>query len=329
MTSPGYPPIDTEIQRNFGSQLAAIHAQTAAMSPEEFRQQPGGGWTPDLSHGGRIKAQEFSIDSASGDVQLPTLILSPVDGEGPFPCIYYVANGGKMFQDAKVALTSSDTAWVADLGLVLVSVSPRVGPEHPHPAQVDDAYAGLQWILDHADELNVDRSRILLMGKSGGGGVAAALGLYLRDIGGPAIAGQMLIYPMLDDRLINPSSNYDVPPWTARDNQIGWQSILGDATGGPDVSAYAAAARADGLEGLPPTYVEVGSSEVFRDEAIDYAARLARAGGSVELHSYMGGVHAFEIMCPGTALADICLAVRTDYLRRALAALRVDASVSS
>jgi len=328
MSDPEYPPLDSEIMRTYGAELAAIQAQTAAMSPEEFQQQPGGDWTPDLSHGGRITAREFSIDSASGDVQLPTLIVSPVDSEGPLPCIYYVANGGKMFQDAKMALTSSDTAWVTDLGLVLVSVSPRVGPEHPHPAQVEDAYAGLQWILEHADELNVDRSRILLMGKSGGGGVAAALGLYVRDIGGPAIAGQMLIYPMLDDRLINPSSNYDVPPWSARDNQIGWRAILGDATGGPDVSAYAAAARAESLEGLPPTYVEVGSSEVFRDEAIDYAARIARAGGSVEVHSYMGGVHAFEIMCPETALADICLAVRTDYLRRALAALHDEARVA-
>jgi acetyl esterase/lipase len=328
MSTPQYPPLDSEFMRTYGPELLEQHAQTALLSPEEFRQLPGGVWAPDLSHGGRIAARETSILSASGSEQLPTLVLSPVEGEGPFPCVYYVANGGKMWQDAKMALTSSDTAWVADLGLVLVSVSSRVGPEHPHPAQVEDAYVGLQWIVEHADELNVDPSRIVLMGKSGGGGVAAALGLYARDLGGPAIAGQMLIYPMLDDRLDNPSSNYDVPPWSARDNQIGWRAILGDATGGPDVSPYAAAARAEDLEGLPPTYVEVGSSEVFRDESIEYAARIAKAGGSVELHSYMGGVHAFEIFGPGTKLAELCLAVRTDYLRRALEALRDGTSVA-
>jgi acetyl esterase/lipase len=75
--------------------------------------------------------------------------------------------------------------------------------------EAEDAYAGLKWIVEHADELNVDPARIIVMGTSGGGGIAAALCLYARDQGGPAVAHQILIYPLLDDRMENPSST----PW--------------------------------------------------------------------------------------------------------------------
>jgi acetyl esterase/lipase len=329
MTSHDYPPIDAEIAQTVWPILLEQQKQGAQLTDEQFQQQVASGyglWDPDLSHGGRIQARESTISSASGNEKIPVLVLSPTDGEGPFPCLYYTANGGKMQHSAKVGLTSTDTAWVAELGIVLVSIAPRVGPEHPHPAQVEDAYAGLQWIVEHADELRIDPAKIIIMGKSGGGGVAATLALYARDHGGPSIANQMLIYPMIDDRTDNPSSHFDVPPWTASNNRVGWKAILGDSAGGGDVSPYAAAARAENLEGLPPTYVEVGSAEVFRDESLDYGARLARAGVPVEVHSWMGGFHAFEIMAPASKVAEACLMVRTNYLQRALFSLSTSTS---
>ena len=123
---------------------------------------------------------------------------------------------------------------------------------------------------------------------------------------------------MIDDREITVSSGFENATWPGASNRVGWGAILGDAVGGPDVSPYAAAARATDLEGLPATYMEVGGSEVFRDEDIDYATRLGHAGVPTELHVWVGGFHGFEIWAPDSEIGRATLDARTSYLRRAL-----------
>lgn len=136
-----------------------------------------------------------------------------------------------------------------------------------------------------------------------GEGIAAGVALLARDRGGPALTRQVLIYPMLDDRNVEaPADASPVQTWSYDDNVTGWGALLGDAAGGPDVSAYAAPARATDLSGLPATYVMVGDLDIFRDEDVAYAARLAQAGVEVELHLHPGGPHAFELFAPTTAL---------------------------
>lgn len=272
----------------------------------------------DLSHGGQIEAQSRTIKVTPDGPELPAIILRPAGRTEALPCLYYTANGGKIIQSPGMALGDVEKQWVVDLGLVLVSISPRVGPEDPHPAQVEDAYAGLVWVSEHADEIGIDPDKILVYGKSGGGGVAAATALMARDRGGPALSHQILIYPMIDDREITVSSGFENATWPGASNRVGWGAILGDAVGGPDVSPYAAPARATDLEGLPATYMEVGGSEVFRDEDIDYATRLGHAGVPTELHVWVGGFHGFEIWAPDSEIGRATLNARTSYLRRAL-----------
>ena len=272
----------------------------------------------DLTHAGRIEAQSRTIQVTPDGPALPAIILRPAGRAEALPCLYYTANGGKIIQSPGMALGDVEKQWVVDLGLVLVSISPRVGPEDPHPAQVEDAYAGLVWVSEHADELGIDRDNIMVYGKSGGGGVAAATALMARDRGGPALTHQILIYPMIDDREITVSSGFENATWPGASNRVGWGAILGDAVGGPDVSPYAAPARAIELAGMPPTYMEVGGSEVFRDEDIDYATRLGHAGVPTELHVWVGGFHGFEIWAPDSEIGRATLDARTSYLRRAL-----------
>jgi acetyl esterase/lipase len=260
----------------------------------------------------------MTIPSASGRDELPVLILRPRGVHGPLSCIYYTANGAKMQQSSRVAVTDYEPQLVNELDVDFISILPRVGPAHPHPAQVEDVYAGLMLIAENCERLNVDPARIMVAGKSGGGGIAAATALYARDQGGPAINHQILIYPMLDDRAVTVSSAYDVAPWTADNKRVGWSSILGESAAGADVSPDAAAARATNLVGLPATYVEVGSREVFRDEDLEYALRLAQAGVPVEIHSWQGGFHAFEFGGPEANMSRACHAARTSYFQRAL-----------
>jgi acetyl esterase/lipase len=156
---------------------------------------------------------------------------------------------------------------------------------------------------------------------SAGGGLAAATALLARDRGGPHLVGQLLIYPMLDDRNDSASAAQmaGVGSWDRTANATGWWAYLGDRAGGPDVPGHAAPARVEDLGGLPPAFVDVGSAETFRDEDVAYAERLWRCGGDAELHVWPGGCHAFDFLAPEAMLSRNARATRVRWLTRVLA----------
>jgi acetyl esterase/lipase len=160
----------------------------------------------------------------------------------------------------------------------------------------------------------VDPARIAVMGDSAGGGLAAGVCLLARDRGGPPVAQQLLIYPMLDDRAQMPDPQL-LPflTWTYDDNVTGWAALLGDSAGTDAVSPYAAPARATDVSGLPDTYIDVGDLDIFRDEDITYAQRLADAGVPTELHLHPGCPHAFETLA---RKADVSRRAISDRMRR-------------
>jgi acetyl esterase/lipase len=221
-------------------------------------------------------------------------------------------HGGGMIAGTVALHDRLIAGYAGDSGVPLLAVDYRRAPEDPHPAPVEDCYAGLAWLTEHAAELGVDAGRIAVMGESGGGGLAAGTALLARDRSLP-VARQILVYPMLDDRTT--TDDPALAPflgWSADDNYTGWHALLGDAAGGPEVSSYAAPARASDLSGLPPSYVEVGELDLFRDESVDYARRIAAAGASVELHVHPGCPHGFELIAPDSAVAR---RARADRLR--------------
>jgi acetyl esterase/lipase len=190
---------------------------------------------------------------------------------------------------------------------VIVSVDYRLAPENPFPAPQEDNYAGLLWLAEHADELNVDPVRIVVMGESAGGGLAASLAQMARDRGGPRLAGQVLIYPMLDWRTGGPDDRWNNAHtgefiWTHTKNQFGWTSLRGDYRPADHRKGWFSPALAEDLAGLAPAYIATGSLDLLLDEDLDYARRLIDAGVPCELHVYPGAIHAFE-MVPDTALA--------------------------
>ncbi|HET7665201.1 MAG TPA: alpha/beta hydrolase [Mycobacterium sp.] len=204
--------------------------------------------------------------------------------------------------------------YVARSGVPMLMVDYRIAPEHPHPTPAEDCYAALRWLAANAATLGVDPTRIAVMGDSAGGGLAAAICLLARDRGGPPVAQQLLIYPMLDDRAPTPDPQL-VPflTWTYDDNITGWGALLGESAGADMVSAYAAPARAADLTGLPAAYIDVGDLDIFRDEDITYARRLSGAGVPTELHLHPGCPHAFEALARG---ADVTQRAISDRIRR-------------
>ncbi len=220
------------------------------------------------------------------------------------PALLWIHGGGMVMGD----LDQSD-AYCTDvahtLGVLVVSVDYRVAPEHPFPAPVEDCYAALLWLRRSAADLGVDAARIAIGGSSAGAGLAAGLALIARDRGEVSVAYQHLIYPMLDDRCVTPSSHRIVDPrvWNRTSNLAGWNAYLAGRTGAEDVSPYAAPARATDLAGLPATYIAVGTLDLFMDEDIEYARRLIAAGVRTELHVYPGVFHASPTYIPNAAVS--------------------------
>lgn len=200
-------------------------------------------------------------------------------------------------------------------GVPLLAVDYRLPPEHPFPTPVEDCYAGLRWLTERAHELGVDPKRIAIMGDSAGGGLAAATTLVARDRSGPALAKQILVYPMLDDR--NTKTDPEMAPfltWSWDSNITGWCALLGDKAGTDDVHPYAAPARATDLNRLPPTYIEVGQLDIFRDEGVAFALRL-QAHVPTELHVHPGVPHGFELFAPDADISRRAIADRVRQLK--------------
>jgi acetyl esterase/lipase len=241
----------------------------------------------------------------------------PIELDGPLPCLYWMHPGGLVlgnrFQD-----DLRFDVWCVRHRMVAVSVEYRLAPEAPYPAALDDCHDGLRWVLEQADELGVDPSRVGVGGASAGGGLAAALALLTRDRGTARPAFQLLIYPMLDDRLATRSSQADAPVWAPEENRFAWRCYLGDRAGDDGVESYAAAARATDLSGLPPAYLLVGGLDGFLDETVEYATRLLHAGVAADLRVHAGLPHGFDGVAPRAAACRRAQRDLNDWLGRAL-----------
>lgn len=220
----------------------------------------------------------------------------------PGSAVCYIHGGGMICGSVDLYVPIIED-YVATTGVPMLAPSYRLAPEHPHPTPVEDAFAGLKYLFDHAADLGVDPERIAVMGDSAGGGISAGVALLARDRG-LKLKRQILIYPMLDDRNLEPDPEL-VPfaGWTYDNNYTGWSALLGDRLGSDDVPESAAPARAKDLTGVAPAYVECGELDIFRDENIEYARRISSAGSTTELHIHPGAPHGFERLGAGSGVA--------------------------
>ncbi len=235
-------------------------------------------------------------------------------GETPGSAVVYLYGGG-MTGGSLDLYEPFIRSYVAASGVPMLGVEYRLASEHPHPVPVEDAYAGLRWLADHAQEMGVEPSRIAVMGDSAGGGIAAGVALLARSRG-LLLARQILIYPMLDDRNTVPDPALaPFVTWSHDENHTGWSALLRQRTGAEAVPPIAAPSRETDLGGVAPAYLEAGELDILRDKDIEYARRLARAGVPIQLHVHPGVPHGFGLIAPEAEVTKRAFADRIRVLR--------------
>ncbi|MDC0188191.1 alpha/beta hydrolase [bacterium] len=262
-----------------------------------------------------IVKEDRNISAPDALLELVVRIYKPTQVSGSLPGIFFIHGGGMIM--GSIETENHKAAMLCKtIQSIVVSVEYRLAPENPHPAQVQDCYEALVWMSKNAAELGFDTDRLAIVGGSAGGGLAIATALMARDQKFPKLIFQMANYPMIDDRNETPSSKEitDVGIWDRKANIEAWDWYLG----GKNADEYAAPARALDLSGLPPTFIDVGELDLFRDEDIEFAKRLLQAGVSTELHVYPGAYHASESFAPEAELSKQIWTKRIEALKRAL-----------
>ena len=242
-----------------------------------------------------VDTRDITMPGPDGAPDVTARLYVPENITGSRPGVLWIHGGGYILGDLELDDHNISQMSVST-GTIIVSTNYRLAPEDPFPAPVEDCYAALKWMVQNAESLGIDKSRIAIGGGSAGGGMAAGLAIMTRDRKEIDIAYQILIYPMIDDRNITPSSHAIKDPrtWDREKNIFAWKAYLGDSAEDSNVSPYAAAARAKDLSGLPSAFIAVGELDLFLDEDIEYAQRLLQAGVSTELHVYPGATHGFD-----------------------------------
>lgn len=317
-----HPPFDPELYSVLPKIIEKLNIPLTPDCIGKAREATASGSLTDdqIRRGGAFYFEERDIPGLEGTPNISVIICRPTATLGPHPVIYNIHGGGMVAGNNRTAELTRELNRAEILQMAVVSPNYRLAPEHPDPAPVEDCYAALVWIAEHSKSLALDSKRIIISGNSAGGGLAAGVALLARDRKGPALIGQMLQCPMLDDRCDTFSSKQmkGVGLWESTSNFTGWSALLGDRRGGEHVSYYAAPARAKDLSYLPSTFIDVGVVEALRDDSFSYANRIWQAGGDAELHVWSGAFHSFDQWVPDAIVSKSADEVRVAWMQRLL-----------
>ena len=227
--------------------------------------------------------------------KLKLIVLSPKNSTGPVPGILWIHGGGYVTGMAAMVYASCGKDLAKRFGAVVISPEYRLAGRAPYPAALNDCYAALSYMWDHAEALHIDRNRIMVGGESAGGGLAAAVCILARDRKKIRIAMQMPLYPMLDCEDTDSSRDNHGKIWNTKKNHRGWKRYLGPLYGTSNVPAYASPSRETDYRKLPPCYTYVCDGEPFYRETLTFVENLQKSSVPAKVDVFSGDIHGFDL----------------------------------
>ncbi|EAQ7674223.1 alpha/beta hydrolase [Salmonella enterica] len=252
--------------------------------------------------------------------KLALYIYRPDNKENNLPVIYFMHGGGYIMGKAN---NNKYFSLAKKLNANIISVDYTLASRAPYPADLNDAYDGLLYIYQSGASLGLNNKKIILMGESAGGGLAARLAIKNLNSENIPLLGQVLIYPMLDYRtgsILSPYQNdYSGHfSWTRKSNHFGWEKLRGGKNIPLNEMKYfsPSIAKINDLKGLPKTFIYVGDIDLFVNEDIDFVNKLVLAGVQTEFHLIPGAIHAFDHINPNSKLSKKYLDIRNEAIVR-------------
>ncbi|PWS30583.1 alpha/beta hydrolase [Pedobacter paludis] len=296
-TSQPAPPQGTPLQEVFRSNLKMMAEQVGVKSTNELTVE-----------------NKYFTNSEGIETQLR--VFKPQKIGTSLPCVYWMHGGGTM-SGLPEQEDSTLYQMALAIGCVIVSVNYRLTPEHPYPAPINDCYEGLVYVSENASLFNINPDKIAVGGGSAGGLLSTSCALLARKNKKPNLVHQSLTYPMLDHRGITESSKEitNVGVWDRDMNLYGFSCYLKNVK--DNIPELAVPILVNDLSNLPPAFIAVGTMDVLRDEAIEYAQKLAASGVITELHIYPGMTHVFDALVPDSKAAKDFNAARISAFKRA------------
>ncbi len=293
MAAEGGPPMET---------LSIAEAREVAQSLDQLSGDP--------EAVSRVEDRKIAGRSS----EIPVRIYVP-DGDGPFPGVVYLHGGGWVIG----GLDTHDKICRAlgrRAGAVVVSVDYRRAPEHAFPAALEDSVDAVAWVADNAAALRIDSQRLVIAGDSAGGAMSTIVAAKARDTGGPALALQVLVYPVADLSSFDTASHREfAEDHFLTQSLMEWFATQYIPRAADRTQPDASPAFIDDLRGLPPALVITAECDPLRDEGEAYAKRMQDSGVPVTLTRYAGMIHPFLHfigVTPGAnkALDEIAAAIR-------------------
>lgn len=318
-----------------GGALNAAQFRTQDKVAEEYKPYMQS-WAVDFSDSNlRAAAKKRQDELAASTTQPTASLIAPANGDQPAvplylyrsknapqlsPLIYFIHGGGYLMGNAK-SKGARLMQLANELNATVASVEYRLASVAPFPADLNDAYNGLKYLFENAKSLGLDRRKVVVMGEGAGGGLAARLALYARDKGELSLAGQVLVYPMLDHRTGGADSIYDDKNtgefvWTAAANVAGWTALRGGQAISEEQMPYFSPALAKNLRGLPQVFMVTGELDLFVHEDIDYANRLLANGVSTELLVIPNVFHSFDSVNENSPQTKLYFKLRNEAIKR-------------
>lgn len=247
-----------------------------------------------------IEVQKITIKKG-----IRALVLSPKKPFQNATAVLWYHGGGYLVGMKEMVYISRAVDLVTKFSAVVIAPDYRLAWLHPYPAALNDCYAALLHVKQHASELRIWDDQIMVGGESAGGGLCAAVCLYARDKGEVNIAYQIPLYPMLDNLDTETSRDNHGKMWNTTENHFAWRVYLRKQAKSESAPIYAAPARAADYSGLPPAYTFAATGEPFLQETKDYIQALQDAGVEASLDIYKSNMHAFDMMKPRLAISRI------------------------